>query len=279
MIHNPISYKNNKTGEIIKVIDVFEDVAVLENMTKVNISGYTQINQSFTDKVDPESFFNNQNTYSNIASQIANISPNNIQDDGNNGQLVNIKMDESVMSQFTPSTTESALIMVDEEDEISELSRKYNIINNDEVIQQNNAFDKILNPDKNKQDNPNNNNNNNNNRTSQVEDPMIVMFKNVKKNTEFAITLDIKNKIPRPDFIEMMEDSYEVSIIDYLATEFTNNIISNPSMIEDMIREKIKEIVYKTKSNAVICRGTSSGSAGTSGKTPKISKKSSSKNK
>jgi hypothetical protein len=70
------------------------------------------------------------------------------------------------------------------------------------------------------------------------------MFKNVKRIKDFSISLEIKNRIPRPDFIEMMEDSYNTSIIDFLASEFTQNILSNPQMIEDMIRQKIKEVVY-----------------------------------
>ena len=77
-----------------------------------------------------------------------------------------------------------------------------------------------------------------------VEDPIITMFKNVKRSKDFSISLEIKNKIPRLDFIEMMEDSYNTSIIDFLATEFTDNLLRNPQIIEDMIKQKIKEVVY-----------------------------------
>ena len=77
-----------------------------------------------------------------------------------------------------------------------------------------------------------------------VEDPIITMFKNVKRSKDFSISLEIKNKIPRPDFIEMMEDSYNTSIIDFLAAEFTDNLLKNPQIIEDMIKQKIKEVVY-----------------------------------
>jgi len=82
---------------------------------------------------------------------------------------------------------------------------------------------------------------------SQVEDPMVSMFKNIKRNVEFKISIDVENKIPRPDFIEMMEDSYELSIIDYLADEFTKKILSDPSIIRDKIKEEISKIVYKGK--------------------------------
>jgi hypothetical protein len=73
------------------------------------------------------------------------------------------------------------------------------------------------------------------------------MFKGVKRSLDFNISIDIDNKIPRVDFIEMMEDSYETSIIDFLADEFTNNIINNPEMIKEMIKFKINEVVYGKK--------------------------------
>lgn len=75
-------------------------------------------------------------------------------------------------------------------------------------------------------------------------DPIITMFQNVKRNRDFQINIEYTNKIPRPDFIEMMEDSYNTSIIDFLAEEFTNSILENPSIIKEKIVEEIKRIVY-----------------------------------
>ena len=83
-----------------------------------------------------------------------------------------------------------------------------------------------------------------NRRVDVVEDPIIKMFQNVKRNTKFSIEFSIDEKIPRLDFIEMMEDSYNQSIIDFLSDEFTNKLINNPSMIKEMIKEKIYKMVY-----------------------------------
>jgi hypothetical protein len=71
------------------------------------------------------------------------------------------------------------------------------------------------------------------------------MFKNVKRNNEFKINLKIDGKIPRLDFIEMMEDSYEISIIEFLADEFTNNLLKDPSIIRDRIINEIKSMIDK----------------------------------
>ena len=80
-----------------------------------------------------------------------------------------------------------------------------------------------------------------------VVDPIVQMFQNVKRNTKFSIQLTIEEKIPRVDFIEMMEDSYNQSIIDYLAQEFTDNLLKNPNIIKDMIKDKINSMVYSDK--------------------------------
>ena len=42
----------------------------------------------------------------------------------------------------------------------------------------------------------------------------------------------------------MMEDSYDISIIDFLADEFTNKILQNPSLIRESVKSKIKQLVY-----------------------------------
>ena len=70
------------------------------------------------------------------------------------------------------------------------------------------------------------------------------MFKRTKRNVDFKINVEISDKIPRLDFIEMMEDSYEISMIDFLAEEFTNKILQDPTHIRETIKSKIKQLVY-----------------------------------
>ena len=42
-----------------------------------------------------------------------------------------------------------------------------------------------------------------------------------------------------------MEDSYEVSLIDYLAEEFTKKLLENTSDIKEKIKQEITRLVYK----------------------------------
>jgi hypothetical protein len=245
------TYKDNKTGELVKVIGSFENIAILENKQKVDVTKLTDTN-FYTEQIDPGSFFSNQGSYNILADKIKNISTDNIRDDDSGEISVSVGGDG-----FKPAMNESAIVMTSEEDEKAELARKYGVNTKDtnSISRQNEAFAKLLGEDNElpvqqteqvkkvevRREEPIQ-------QTQQrqvvLEDPIITMFKNVKRVKEFSISFEIKNKIPRPDFIEMMEDSYNTSIIDFLASEFTDNLLKNPQIIEDMIKQKIKELVY-----------------------------------
>lgn len=253
------TFKDNRTGEIIRIIDTFENIAILESKEKVDVRRLMN-SDFYTEQIDPNNFFSNQSAYNILAEKIKNIPTSQIVDDEGE-QQINISVPSN--NDLMPSTNESAIVVSSEDDERAELARKYgmNLNSSESVSKQNQAFAKLLGEDVAEMPQiPVDNNpiqrieiDRNEDGTRGIslpkqkinmEDPIITMFKNVKRNKEFSISLEIKNMIPRPDFIEMMEDSYNTSIIDFLAKEFTNNLISNPNIIEDMIKDKIKEIVY-----------------------------------
>ncbi len=260
------SFRNNRTDEVIKVIDTFEDIAVLENKQKVSVKSLMDPAQ-FTEELDPANFFNTQAAYNALAEKIRSIKTDDM-------------IDESVVQSFggtvQPISNESAIIQTSEEEERAELARKYSIQNatpHDAALKQKQAFSKYLDPEEAEsinrevesrqitvQNNPQINPQINQvqqqprdinpeiyqqpSQVHRVEDPVISIFKNVKRTVEFKISLDIDDKIPRLDFIEMMEDSYDISIIDYLASEFTNKIMEDPRLLQKKFRSKIEELVY-----------------------------------
>lgn len=254
------SFKNNLTGEVVTVIDSFENIAILENKQKLNVTAL--MNPAlYTEEIDPMSFFNNQGAYNILAEKIKSIPQDQIGDD--NGEI-NIAGVNRIDVPRGVEQEESLITMSSEEDEKVALAAKYGIVSPpvESLQRQNEAFAKIL-GEESESELP---------QVPQyqqpvqevvqrvevsreeeyvqpiqrveVEDPIIKMFKGVKRIVEFNISLDIKNKIPRLDFIEMMEDSYETSIIDFLAEEFTNEILKNPDTIKDMIKSKINTLVY-----------------------------------
>jgi hypothetical protein len=244
------TFKNNITGESVKVIDAFENIAILENKQKIDARALLDPNQ-YTEEIDPNSFFNNQNAYNILAEKIKTL------------PLSDSMMDEPINNQFEnnaiPSISESAVVMTTKEDEMAELARKYGVkeASIDAVTKQQQAFSKYLEEDEIPSSPVQRVEVNNVQQVEtgkeyiqppvqrvQVEDPITQMFKNVKRIVDFKMNLEISNKIPRLDFIEMMEDSYEVSIIDFLAEEFINNILSDPNKLKESIKAKIKQQVY-----------------------------------
>lgn len=250
------SFKNNKTGDIIKVIDAFENIAILENKQKIDSRTLLDPNQ-YTEQIDPNNFFSNQGAYNILAEKIKNISTANMKDDDGPTQVINVNLDGK---NIMPSTNESAIVLSSEEDERAELARKYGAINTnvDAVSKQNQAFAKLLGEEE-IQQTPQQEIQKFEVRREQpieqsihqqmvtnvsVDDPIITMFRKTKRGVDFSLSIDITDKIPRIDFIEMMEDSYEISIIDFLADEFTNKILQDPNIIKNKIKDKIKEVVY-----------------------------------
>jgi hypothetical protein len=252
------TFRDNKTGEIVKVIDSFEKIAILENKSKIS-TDFLSNPELYTEEINPLNFFNNQGSYNILADKIKNIPTDFIKDDPGSGLDISSRIS---VDGVQPTMNESAIIMMSEEDEKAELARKYGVNPNpiDAASRQNEAFARILGEDAedelpvinrlpdlipnepvqrievNRDPQPV--------AQPKVEDPIITMFKNVKKSVDFKFNVELSNKIPRLDFIEMMEDSYETSIIEFLANEFTNNILSNPDIIKDSIKERIKQLVY-----------------------------------
>ena len=266
------TFRDNKTGEVVKVIDSFENIAILENKSKVS-TDFLINPELYTEQIDPLNFFNNQGAYNILADKIKNIPTDFIKDDpGSSGLDISSKIS---VDGIQPSMNESAVVMMSEDDEKAELARKYGVNPNpiEATSRQNEAFAKLLGEDSDELpvtnrlpdliandepvqrievdrdpqpiqqviQQP----------VTQIEDPIITMFKNVKKSVDFKFNVEVSNKIPRLDFIEMMEDSYETSIIEFLANEFTNNILSNPDIIKDSIKERIKQLVYGFESNEI----------------------------
>jgi len=253
------AFKNRVSGETFTIIDQYQNVAITSNnkekidvnillndklftpvrLTNENFSE-TSKNRSF-DTVDPNDFFDDQNTYNAFAKKIMEFPLDNFRDE--------FEQDRNNIDE------DSAVIMVETEDEIEELKRKYGATHVDDSLQkQTEMFTKILDDENNQWDKP---------KSSQVEDtenivdhstyrepdviitnnPILMMFRNVKRSIDFSLEFKISDKIPRLDFIEMMEDSYETSIIEYLADEFTRKLLNDPTLIRNQIIDKINSLI------------------------------------
>lgn len=269
-------FKNNFTGDVVSVIDSFEHIAILEDKQKIdsgvllNKNLYTEVgvnesagfntNNTNADIIDPSTFFQSQNSYDQLASKIKNIDSSHIVDDG----VPNTNV--SLPKQSFDVSNESAIIMADEDDERAKLMAKYGAMDNNKASSnQHDAFAKILGEDADLPEvervyNPPiqqqeqrfdqverfevDRDLNHNKAIRKEEDPIVKLFQGVKRSVNFSMNIEIDGKIPRIDFIEMMEDSYEKSLIDFLAEEFTNKILDDPSTLNQKIKDTLMFMVY-----------------------------------
>lgn len=276
------TFKNRVTGDTFKIIDVYQNIAITDKKEKINtailsneklfspMSNQTNFMKSNPkEDIDPNQFFDSQKTYNTFAEKIKNFPL----DKFNDPESSTPNNPNNPYSNLGLNTNESAIIMSDPEDEIEELKRKYGATTiDDSVRRQNEIFSKILEEPSleqnaqierspitevvNKQEVSFTSDNITPVKESviqriEVEDPLITMFKNVKRNVDFNIDLKIEGKIPRLDFIEMMEDSYEISIIEYLAKEFTQSILRDPKIIQDKITQEIKNLLSNSQKNVL----------------------------
>lgn len=277
------TFMNISTGQIKKVISHFGDISVLDGNIKVKSSelldttqwtdlsptkSINVVNENFTqpvstdETVNPEEFFSsvNKSSLGEMASQIENIVANNIP----------LEEPQNIIANNMPRlnvSNESAVIEVSIEEQKAELMRRYGAVesNTNSLEKQNDAFNKLLNPDiNNTNDMPKENSNITRieiDRDAELKNQTLInsgsivpeksdeekladmLFKNAKRNTEFKFSVNIDSTIPRLDFIEMMEDSYDVSIIEYFTNKIMNEFLEDTSSIKEQISNKIKEMI------------------------------------
>lgn len=267
------SFKDNQTGEIVRIIDSYQNIAITDKKERISADRLMDT-RFYTEYIDPKSFFQSNETYNVFAEKIRSVDLSKIPDEPQSNKSDGSSINMPASDGFNPVTNESAVVMYDPEDEKAELARKYGAsLDTGAVNKQNQAFAKLLGEDDGGEvlrvdaD------------TSQTivqqpvvqkvvqpvqpqevqrfDDPIIMMFRNAKRIVGFSVDLKVEGKIPRLDFIEMMEDSYETSIIEFLAQEFTNDLLSNPDKLKEMVIKEIKNKVYpKPKKTEVKINGT-----------------------
>jgi hypothetical protein len=261
------SFRNNQTGEVVKVIDSFENIAILENKTKIDVRRLSNPSL-FTEQIDPNSFLDTSNAYNSLFEKIKQLPTegmpyDNTEVQSRNSMIPGETLVTPAQSNGFPMSDEPAVYVSSADDERAELARKYGISQDSSAVErQNQAFAKILGEDEGDvqrveivRDSD----------TGSVVSSEIVtpvqapvqqevvqsdpyeMFRGIKRTVEFKLDLPLTNKIPKLEFIEMMEDSYDKSIIDFLAKDIAEEIMRNPDALKDSIKRKIREMVYGPK--------------------------------
>lgn len=232
-------------GTVVSVIDQFENIAILDSGQRVDVKRLMD-KSYFDDYIDPKNFFGE--TFNVFAEKIKSVDLSQIRDEEpvNDSAIIEVdpeherrEMEQKALrmsQQMNPGAAAQKQvdmlreILGDDEDlpQVSTQPQTTVVVNDQTQVPVSKSHTQPV--------------------TKVVDDPIITMFKNVKRNQNFNFTLLVDGKIPRLDFIEMMEDSYNTSIIEFLANEFTQNLLSDPDFIKNKIMDEIKSLVYgKTK--------------------------------
>jgi len=249
------------TGRVVEVTDHFEDIVILDGKSKIKLNKLLD-NRLYDEYIDPRNFFANEGLVSAFTEKIRQIPTDSIKNEQDRFDPKNPPVLKNYGDPMRPTFDEPAVLPYDPEEEKRELLAKArSMFGGSETLEkQKESFKNLLEESEEEnlefpmEANPQPKTNTNNYIQAPVSrpepfmqnvvDPIIQMFRNAKRNTDFRISFDINNKIPRIDFIEMMEDSYNTSIIDFLAEEFTNEILLKPELLKNRIKEQLSLKVY-----------------------------------
>ncbi len=215
-----------KSGHKTSVMDQFEDVIILKDGNRIS---YSRIMDKlyYDEVINPADFLKNSDAFISLADKIKKI-PDNVLND-----------------TMVENTDSPAVIYIDPEDEYKEMLEKARKMG--ESMNNNMDVDQVVSnivdrPQVTTKDTTTNNNNNNNNNNNQ-HNPIEMLFSQAKKDTKLTVNFSFDINIPKKDFINLMEDTYEYSIINYLANLYTNEILHDDKRMHNEITKSIKEFV------------------------------------
>lgn len=231
-------FTSNQTGDLVTVTDIFENIAILDNGDRVSTRRLLDTNH-YDSVIDPTEFLSSG--LSIIQKEISSIPQS---------KLENLPIDkdtdfslEDVRSKSN-SMADSAIIITDIETEKRELlNRALKSTSQNNYTPPKTTLSDLLNdyPDQDDiQIQPSV-------KTLSPPPPTPIpsardlMFSGVKKIHPIKLSIEIETLIPKPDFIKMMEESYEHSIIEYLSDEISLKIFEDPSIIKNAVKEQIRK--------------------------------------
>jgi hypothetical protein len=241
-------FQSLKTQEVVKIDQMFENIAILDNGDRVSVQRLLDKNY-FEEFIDPKAFLS-QSAVDIIASKIKSI-PDEVLNKLPDERESEVRI--SGVDGFGNVSSESAVILSDPEEEKRLLLQKYANIPSRPMSPPtpNRSLQDLLDDEpfeapriktprqipvqENVPEPP-------------KESPQMLMFKGVKRTHPIIFNVKLDTHIPRLDFIDMMEDSYEYSIIDWLSEEITGQIFQDRERIKSEIKDQINNAL-RSKSN------------------------------
>lgn len=260
----------NSNGDIVRVGSTDGNSVILDNGDRVSLNkmldtnNFQEINESSSRPVtstetDPFTLMNNNGFYSTLVNQTRNINTSGIGDSGPSQAGPTLNVLESVVERHG-NTNNNSILVDNADDNIERLKRQMieNQKNINSKIQNSNSklgdwldaestYDPNVTYDKDRVDRDPvvKMYDEQNKQVEEIrENPVNQMFKSLKRSVPIDIDVTISEMLPKKEFIQMWEESYDVSIIDFLAQEFVNKYARNPVLLKNIIVERIREYAY-----------------------------------
>lgn len=260
----------DRDGNEIVVESVEGKIAHLNTGNRVAVERLTDSNY-YTEAVNPDNFFSaSSNLYSSLAEKLKSTDLNNIKEDPTAYQP-SISFSEPVVESHQQAQARlKGQPIVNNDDDIERKKREMaeNYLNMQNNLNKSNSkmVDYLDESDRGKyvnrnlegvtiegqtksssEDNYLYENTYNPQEVANIQkkrDPIYDMFSKVKRTSKFSLNVKLDEKIPKKEFMKMWEESYEVSIIDYLIDEFTEKLLKDPKMIKEQLKEALYKYIY-----------------------------------
>jgi hypothetical protein len=230
-----IGKKYDIDGEVKEVIN--EDDSFAHFSGGVAIKKYL-LGTKYEEYLDPSTFFNNSKTMMDIANKIKqHDGPVNESHTGTQVNMQNVYQKPHAEDAVVPPVQK---FDPNRHNQNSYQTQEYEF-NNQQNTQQHHV--------QNVNTNSHNHVPQNNQQTYQhvppvQENPEEALFKKLKRNTKAVFELKVEEMVPTTDFIRMMNDNFEMSIIDFLSKQAVDKLLRDPEKLRKQIKDQLETTVY-----------------------------------
>ena len=217
--------------------------------------------------VDPSSFFSNTSVDNNMLNKINSIDTSKV---SNNPVIPEIKVKTQHIENQTINTNNQSLTQqpiteqkIDPEQKKQEILKifedeKMAYGENEAIVRRDKRLIDLYKLENN---NPSGNNPSGNNPSenipintgnetpnvpisTEMPNPVDIMFRSFKRNHDIEIHLSFKNKIANPDFVKMMMENMDGDIVSFYKKLIMSDIMSNVDHIEKEVEKSINIAIY-----------------------------------
>lgn len=271
-------FKNRSNGEVIKVVSIDGNIAVLENNQRISVERLLDGNHYGEHVMVNESAVNMNNAnnlHNQLFSQIQSLSSDDVNRAGNHGGVTienstlyvnpveshadaQRKLKGDTVYDYNDSQHQAMLEkakkdQLELEDKMrrqsSKVAKTIDGVEEEVIIPVNRNLEGIQTEGERRETSVSITEPIGNGVTTQERQPVVQqsevnpMFTKMKRTKKVSLKIDIEEMIPSKDLLKMLEEGFEDSVLEYLTQEIAGKVLSDVN-IKSQIHKKLHEYVY-----------------------------------